>query len=159
MNNIFKNRKSKTMKRILLALAVLLVLIQFYRPAKNISYNQNANAVELHYNVPENVGALLKSSCYDCHSNTTKYPWYSTIQPIAFWLDSHVKDGKRHLNFDEFNAYTIEKKRKKLKEIAETIDNGEMPLSSYTLIHRNAKLTVAEKNMLIDWANGLSNGL
>lgn len=150
------NKKSTILKRILRVFALIFVLIQFYRPAKNISDEQSANAIQLHYNVPQNVGILLRTSCYDCHSNNTKYPWYNNVQPVAFWLNDHIKDGKRHLNFDEFNTYPIEKKKKKLKEIAETIENGEMPLSSYTLIHDNAKLSVADKQVLIDWANKTS---
>lgn len=141
------------MKRILWVLVVLLVLIQFYRPARNIADKQDANAIELHYNVPPHVGALLRTSCYDCHSNNTQYPWYNNIQPVASWLNSHINDGKRHLNFDEFNTYPEEKQKKKFKQIAETIKDGEMPLSSYTLIHRNAKLTEADKKTLIDWVN------
>ena len=148
MNNKFKNPKSKTMKKILLALAAVLVLIQFYRPEKNISTEQSADAIELHYNVPKNVGTILQTSCYDCHSNNTKYPWYNNVQPVASWLNSHVIDGKKHLNFDEFNAYPLDRKIKKLKEIGETLEENEMPLSSYTLIHGDAKLSDAEKKCL-----------
>jgi len=147
------------MKKVIIALAIVLVLIQFYRPAKNQHPGLSVNAIETHYDVPEKVAALLRTSCYDCHSNNTKYPWYNNIQPVAFWLNSHVNDGKKHLNFDEFNSYTKERKTKKLKEIAETIENGEMPLSSYTLIHGNAKLTAADKQVLIDWARNQADAL
>ena len=147
------------MKRILWALAVVLVLIQFYRPEKNISKEQSINAIELHYNVPQNVGTILRTSCYDCHSNNTKYPWYNNVQPVAIWLDEHINDGKKHLNFDEFNAYPLDRKRKKLKEISETIEENEMPLSSYTIIHGDAKLSEADKKALTNWANSLSDGL
>ena len=151
-----KQQKKSTIKKILLALVAIFVLIQFYRPAKNISVGVYANAIERHYNVPQNVGSLLKTSCYDCHSNNTKYPWYNNVQPVASWLNSHINDGKRHLNFDEFNTYPAEKKRKKLQEVAETIENGEMPLSSYTLIHGDAKLSASDKQALMDWAKTTS---
>jgi hypothetical protein len=151
-----KQQKKSTIKKILLALVAIFVLIQFYRPAKNISVGVSANAIERHYNVPQNVGSLLKTSCYDCHSNNTKYPWYNNVQPVASWLNSHINDGKRHLNFDEFNTYPAEKKRKKLQEVAETIENGEMPLSSYTLIHGDAKLSASDKQALMDWAKTTS---
>jgi len=147
------------MKKILLILAVILVLLQFYRPAKNVSDKEETNAIERHYSVPQHVSNMIKTSCYDCHSNNTAYPWYNNIQPVALWLNSHINDGKRHLNFDEFNSYPAEKKKKKLKEIAETIKKNEMPLSSYTLIHGNAKLSAVDKQVLIDWANALANGL
>jgi hypothetical protein len=93
----------------------------------------------------------LKTSCYDCHSNKTAYPWYSNIQPVKWWLADHVNSGKRHLNFDEFNTYTTKKKLHKLDEITETINNGEMPLTSYTLIHSNAKLSSTDKSEIEKW--------
>lgn len=151
-----KQQKISTVKKILLALAAIFVLIQFYRPEKNFSVGVSVNAIERHYNVPQNVGSLLKTSCYDCHSNNTKYPWYNNVQPVAFWLNSHINDGKRHLNFDEFNSYPAEKKKKKLQEVAETIENGEMPLSSYSLIHSDAKLSASDKQTLVDWAKTTS---
>ncbi|WP_026769709.1 heme-binding domain-containing protein [Asinibacterium sp. OR53] len=150
------NKKSTTLKKILWILAVVLVLIQFYRPAKNISDKQSANAIQLHYNVPQNVGTLLRTSCYDCHSNNTKYPWYNNIEPVALWLNSHINDGKRHLNFDEFDTYSAEKKIKKLHEIAKTVEKDEMPLSSYTFIHGDALLSTENKKVLINWATALS---
>lgn len=101
--------------------------------------------------VPGHVQGLLKTSCYDCHSNNTAYPWYSNIQPVKWWLADHVNSGKRHLNFDEFNTYTKEKKLKKLDEVAETVKEGEMPLSSYTIIHHNAKLSSTDKSEIEKW--------
>lgn len=154
-----KTKKSNVLKKVFLGILVIFLLIQFYRPEKNISQEQSADAIELHYNVPQNVGTILQTSCYDCHSNNTKYPWYNNVQPVAFWLNSHVIDGKKHLNFDEFNAYPLDRKRKKLKEIGETLEENEMPLSSYTIIHGETKLSEADKKILTDWANSLSNGL
>lgn len=154
-----KIKKSNVSKKIFLGILVIFLLIQFYRPEKNISTEPSANEIELHYNVPEKVQTILQTSCYDCHSNNTKYPWYNNVQPIASWLNSHVIDGKKHLNFDEFNAYTLDRKRKKLKEIGETLEENEMPLPSYTIIHGDAKLSDTDKKMLIDWTNSLSDGL
>lgn len=151
-----KQQKKIAMKTVLFSLVAIFALLQLYRPARNISDGVSANAIERHYHVPQNVGTLLRTSCYDCHSNNTQYPWYNNIQPVALWLSSHIKDGKRHLNFDEFNTYPAEKKRKKLQEIAETVEKSEMPLSSYTLIHGDARLSVENKKVLIDWATALS---
>jgi hypothetical protein len=103
-------------------------------------------------NVPVSVQQTLEKSCYDCHSNHTEYPWYSNIQPLGFWLKDHVDEGKEELNFSEFNSYTPKRKAKKMKEIVKEIEEGEMPLSSYTLIHRNSILTEAQKAELIEWA-------
>lgn len=143
------------LKKVLIVLIVALALLQLYRPTKNISTEVSVNAIEQHYEVPETVNQLLRTSCYDCHSNNTVYPWYNNIQPVALWLDEHVRDGKKHLNFDEFNTYSDKRKQKKFKEIAETIEENEMPLGSYTLIHQDAKLSPADKKLLIDWARGM----
>lgn len=139
-------------RKVLLTIAVLIVAIQFFRPAKNISTLPGPEAIDAHYTVPKEIGALLRRSCYDCHSNNTVYPWYSNIQPFAWWQQSHVNDGKEELNFDEFNSYDVKKKKKKLNEVAEMIEKDEMPLKSYTLIHRTAILSAQDKDKLITWA-------
>ena len=95
-----KNQVKSTMKKVLVVLVVVLVLLQFYRPTKNVATEVSANAIDQHYTVPDNVDKLLRVSCYDCHSNNTVYPWYSNVQPVALWLDDHIRDGKKHLNFD-----------------------------------------------------------
>ncbi|WFB68297.1 heme-binding domain-containing protein [Chryseobacterium sp. WX] len=134
-------------------IALFLIVIQFFDTDKNIATVPSDNAIEKHYQVPVHVLGLLKISCYDCHSNTTAYPWYNNIQPVKWWLADHVNSGKRHLNFDEFNSYSKEKKIKKLDEVAETIREGEMPLTSYTVVHQNAKLTDTQKSEIEQWVN------
>ncbi len=146
-----KNPVKSILKKVLVVLIVALALLQLYRPAKNISTEVSVNAIGQYYDVPEPVDKLLRTSCYDCHSNNTVYPWYSNVQPVALWLDDHIRDGKKHLNFDEFNTYSAERKQKKFKEIVEEIEEGEMPMTSYTLIHQNAKLSAADKKLLVDW--------
>lgn len=147
------------MKKLILLIGIGLVLIQFFQPDKNISVQASENAIEKKYNVPINISSLLKTSCYDCHSNNTNYPWYNNVQPVAWWLNKHIKDGKRHLNFDEFNTYSAEKKKKKLAEIIETIEKKEMPLSSYTVIHSDARLTLKQQKEICDWANTLRKSI
>lgn len=134
-------------------IALFLIVIQFFDTDKNIATVPSDNAIEKHYQGPVHVLGLLKTSCYDCHSNTTAYPWYNNIQPVKWWLADHVNSGKRHLNFDEFNSYSKEKKLKKLDEVAETIREGEMPLTSYTVVHQNAKLTDTQKSEIEQWVN------
>jgi hypothetical protein len=131
------------------------VIIQFFKPTKNISAQPQPNAIEQHYAVPENVRSVLQTACYDCHSNNTRYPWYNNVQPVEWWLASHVNDGKRHLNFDEFNLYPVGKKKKKLSQIKETLEKDEMPLSSYTLIHTDAKLSTDQKVLILDWVKSM----
>ncbi|MCJ7935911.1 MAG: heme-binding domain-containing protein [Chryseobacterium sp.] len=133
-------------------IVLLLIVIQFFDTDKNTAVAVSENAIEKHYPVPAQVKALIKTSCYDCHSNTTAYPWYNNIQPVKWWLADHVNSGKRHLNFDEFYAYSKEKKLHKLDEIAETVRNNEMPLTSYTIIHHDAKLSASEKSEIERWA-------
>lgn len=146
-------------KKILLGLAILLVAIQFFRPEKNIAVNPSHNAIDRNYTVPKDISGLLRTSCYDCHSNNTVYPWYSSIQPFAWWQQSHVIDGKKELNFDEFNNYDVKRKKHKLDEVIEVIQEAEMPLSSYTLIHRKAILSPQDKEKLISWAKELQSNI
>lgn len=138
-------------KKLLLTLFVILLVLQAFRPEKNISGNKE-NDISSLYPVPENVEQILVKACNDCHSNSTVYPWYSEVQPIAWWLDDHVKDGKKHLNFNEFASYRLAKQYHKLEEVFDEVKGGEMPLESYTVVHRDAKLTDEERTILMDWS-------
>ncbi len=142
-------------KKILLGLLLLFVVIQLFRPEKNKSEAEQVNDIAMVYQVPTEVGQLLKTSCYDCHSNNTNYPWYANIQPVAWWLNDHIAEGKRELNFSEFATYAPKKQAHKLDEVAELVSSGDMPLSSYTVIHGDAKLNNDQKKQLVDWANSL----
>lgn len=146
----------RILKKIFIALLVVLVLIQFYpRPAKNNSTVTAATSIDQVHAVPDEVMQLLKTSCYDCHSNHTYYPWYSRIQPVALWLDDHIREGKAELNFSEFGSYSVRRQYRKLEEINEQVKEGEMPLQSYTLIHRNASLDKAQQLLLAGWTAAL----
>lgn len=147
------------MKKILWVLVILLVVIQFFHPKKNQSPGDQPNAIAKAYPVPAAVTDILKVSCYDCHSNNTAYPWYNNIQPVAWWMSSHVKDGKKELNFDEFATYTPKRAHRKLDELIEQVKEGEMPLNSYTWIHKNAVLTAEQKNTLLNWAQTLMDSI
>lgn len=137
-----------------MGLIIILVVIQFIRPAKNQS-NDHSKDISKVATVPADVQAILKTACYDCHSNHTTYPWYDQIQPVRWWVEHHIKEGKQHLNFSEFAAYPKKKQANKLDEIAETIEAGEMPLRSYTIMHKDARLTTQQKDILVKWAEGL----
>ncbi|MFN5423326.1 MAG: heme-binding domain-containing protein [bacterium] len=140
------------LKKIAIGLLIVFLAIQFFRPAKNTSTTTSANHISTHYNTPDDVKALLERSCYDCHSNNTKYPWYASIQPVAWWLGHHIEEGKGEINFDEFMALKPKKAHHKMDEVNEMVQEGEMPLDSYTWIHRNAKLSRDEKTKLSEWA-------
>lgn len=139
------------LKKILLLLLGIFVIIQFFRPQKNISTGLQANNISTKYTVPATVKSILEKSCNDCHSNNTRYPWYNTIQPVAWWLKQHVNEGKQHLNFDAFTAMPVWRQHHTLEEIEEQIKENEMPLPSYTWVHKNAILTNAEKEELYNW--------
>lgn len=141
----------KYIKPILLGLAAILLLAQFIRPAKNQS-NVLTNNISKKYPVPDSVQAILQVACNDCHSNNTVYPWYAEVQPVASWLAQHVEEGKGELNFSNFTARSVAVQNHKFEEIIEMVKEGEMPLASYTWIHRDAILTEAQKQRLIDWA-------
>lgn len=147
----------KIRRNVIVILVLLLLLIQLYRPEKNTAASASPNAIEAQYKVSKEVAALLRKSCYDCHSDNTVYPWYSHIQPFSWWLQSHVNDGKEELNFDQFNTYPVKKKKHKLDEVVEVIEKDEMPLSSYTLVHRKAVLSAQDKEKIIDWAKELNH--
>lgn len=143
------------LKKIMIVLLIALVAIQFFHPAKNESEGPQPNHIASVFPVPENVQSILAKACNDCHSNNTVYPWYSRIQPADWWMDKHVRDGKRELNFDEYANKSLRYQYHKMEEIVEQIKDGEMPLNSYTWIHKNAILNDEEKTALTSWADGI----
>lgn len=147
------------LKKILLFLLVALIVIQFIHPAKNRSAGQQANYIGNVYTVPEDIKSILQKSCNDCHSNNTAYPWYSRLQPVDWWLNDHIVEGKKELNLDEYANRSLRYQYHKLEEIAEQVKDGEMPLNSYTWVHRDAKLTQAEKEKLIGWADATRDSM
>jgi hypothetical protein len=146
------------LKWFFIILVGLFVLIQLYpRGARNDKSAPPEQDIFSKYTAPEQVKSLVKTSCYDCHSNHTSYPWYHSMQPVAMWLDNHVNEGKRELNFSEFNTYPIGKQYRKLEAVADEVEEKGMPLSSYTLIHTNAKLDDSQRSMIVTWANDIRN--
>ena len=141
-----------TTRKILIALLVLFIIIQFFRPEKNQSVAESSNDIFAHYQASENTKQLIHTSCYDCHSNNTVYPWYAEIQPVAWWIADHVNEGKSKLNFSEFASYSPKKGDHKLEEFVEMIKEREMPLKSYTLIHGDARLSDVQRAELSKWA-------
>lgn len=149
----------KLFKRFLLMLLIAFIAIQFFRPQKNMASGISANDITTKYAVPKNVQQILKTSCYDCHSNNTNYPWYSNIQPVAWWLKDHIDEGKRELNFSEFASYRIGRQYRKLEEINGEVKDNKMPLESYTLIHGDAKLSDEQKLTLATWVTALRDSI
>ena len=140
-----------TRTKILSGLAAVFVLAQLYRPAKNQS-NVHPGDVLAKYPATAEVQGILKRACNDCHSNNTVYPWYAEVQPVAWWLAEHVKDGVKHLNFSTITQRPIAVQNHKFEEIIEMVEKGEMPLKSYTWVHRDAILSSSEQQALLNWA-------
>src|SRR3982751_6582936 len=108
-------------KKVLLLLLLALIVIQFFHPPKNESKMISPNRLSASFEVPANVDVILKKACNDCHSNNTEYPWYSRLQPVDWWLDDHVKEGKAELNFDEFSNRRLRTQYRKFEEIAKEV--------------------------------------
>lgn len=140
-----------TLKKIGIAFIVLFIVIQVFRINKTITpVNEQTDFIAVTQTNPE-VAAVLKTACYDCHSNQPTYPWYTNVAPVAWWIKNHINEGSKHLNFSIWQTYTVKRKDHKLEECVEMIEEGEMPMNSYTWMHPEAKLTDAQKQLLIDW--------
>lgn len=140
-------------------LLVAFVGIQFFPTSRNQSDIIPATDFMLVNDVPKDIQNKLQVSCYDCHSNNTKYPWYNKVQPLAWFLEDHIEHGKEELNFSEWGEYSSRRKNSKLKSIISQIEDDEMPLWSYTLIHRAAKLSEEEKKIVLNWVAHLKDSL
>jgi len=142
----------KILKIIALVLIFGFVVIQFYRPDRTNLPVVQAETLEATTQVSDNVAAILKRSCSDCHSNETIYPWYSNISPFSWLLADHIEEGRRELNYSVWNTYSAKKKRHKFEEICEQITSGEMPHNQYLWLHADAQLSEEDKKIVCDWA-------
>jgi hypothetical protein len=141
----------KLLKKLFLLLLVAFVIAQFFGPEKNQGDLASIEPFLAETNPPEDVKVILKETCYDCHSDYTRYPWYNNITPINYWLAGHVDHGKEELNFSNWAEFSTKKKDHKLEEIEELVLAKEMPLESYTITHSEAKLTDAQIQSVVDW--------
>lgn len=146
-------------KKILLAILIVLIVIQFVQPARNTSGQVLQTDIVKVFNVPQSTQAVFKKACYDCHSNNTRYPWYANVQPIGWLLARHVKEGKAELNFSEFGSYSSRRQANKLRAIENSVKDGTMPLSSYLLLHKDARLTETDKTEIINWVRRTRDSL
>lgn len=138
-------------KKIILGLVIILLLIQFVRVEQtNPPVDMQQDFITI-TKPPVEVATILKTACYDCHSNETRYPWYFDVAPISWWAKDHVNDGKKHLNYSIWSTYKKERQDHKLEEMYGEVEEGEMPLPSYTLVHGDAKLSTEQKTMLLNW--------
>jgi hypothetical protein len=144
------------MKKTLLTVFIIaIILMQFYRPAKNQSALMPATDLIVMTAPPKPVENLLKNACYDCHSNNTRYPWYANVAPVSYFLANHIEEGKEHLNFSVWGDYSPKRRDHKLEEIIEEVSERQMPIKSYTWLHGNAKLSAEDIQTLTEWAKQL----
>ena len=149
----------KVVKIIAWIALIALVVIQFF----SVDYNQSETIPQTDFmlvnNVPARVKKSLQVSCYDCHSNNTQYPWYNKMQPIAWFLEGHIKEGKEELNFSEWELLSNRRKASKLSSIIKQIESRAMPMNSYTLIHKEAQFSEAEALRVIDYIEKLKDSI
>ncbi|HCY83242.1 MAG TPA: hypothetical protein DHV22_17380 [Xanthomarina gelatinilytica] len=149
----------RIVKIIAIILLVAFVGIQFIPTTRNQSDTVPLTDFMLVNNVPKTIQKKLQVSCYDCHSNNTQYPWYNKIQPVAWFLEDHIKEGKAELNFSEWDSLSSRRKASKLRSIVKQIEAGEMPLDSYTLIHKEAVFSEEEAKEVINFMTELKDSL
>ncbi len=147
------------MKKVYISIIVIFIAVQFIRPAQNNNSVIASHIISAVASVPNKVGLILKKSCYDCHSNNTNYPWHSYVQPFGLWLNKHINDGKKEMNFDEFATYKLRRQYRKMEEIIDEVKSNEMPLKSYLLIHNEAKLTLDERVTITNWASNVMDSM
>jgi len=134
-----------------LVLLVILVGLQFFPTGVNHSTTVSSTDFVKTYETPEQVAQILRTSCYNCHSNNTDYPWYSNVQPVGWLLEDHINKGKGVLNLSEFGSYSGRRQQSKLTSMISQIEDDKMPLPAYTFIHREARLSKEKKKTLLDY--------
>src|SRR5688572_25739047 len=146
----------KAYRKIGVLIIIIIVVMQFIQPNKNLAEGLGDGDISKVYALPEGLHKTLMNKCYDCHSNNTRYPWYFNIQPIGWWLAAHVHDGKEELNFSEFKNYDQKRAAHKLEEIGEVVEDKTMPLKAYTMFHEEAKLTAEDEQAIFAWLASLN---
>lgn len=139
------------MKKILVVILVAFIIIQFFPIDKtNKPVDKGMDFLQIK-KTPSQISKLINNSCYDCHSDETKYPWYANIAPASWWVKNHINEGRKHLNFSTFAMYEPKRQINKMEECVEMLQKHEMPLESYYLGHQDAKLSDSERQELIQY--------
>jgi hypothetical protein len=146
-------------KKIWIVLIIIVIAIQFVPTGRPDAISNNPNDILINNAVPDSVVSLLTTSCYDCHSNETVYPWYSYVAPVSWLISRDVNEGKRHMNFSEWESLDKMKKAEILDDLVDEVSDGGMPMLIYPLMHPEAKLTKADRQMIVDWAEAYGESL
>jgi len=142
-------------KLILYGLLIIFVLMQLFQPDRNTTPEMMTADLANHYKVPDSVETVLNTVCYDCHSNNTDYPWFINVQPVGWYMQSKITNGKKHLNFSEFANYSKEEAMHKLSDIDDVMKTNRMPLKAYKWYNDDANLTDAQRKTISAWALNL----
>lgn len=137
---------------VLIVLATAFIIVQFYRPARTNPPIDQAKTIEAILQVPPPVSAIFDRSCNDCHSNKTSWPWYTNVAPVSWFVIDHVNEGRHDMNFSEWGTYDKNKQSRRLRDICEQVEDGEMPLNTYTTLHPGSKLSAADVQTLCEWS-------
>ena len=139
-------------KKLFWGIGIVLIGIQFVRIDKENPISDASNDISQIVDIPDEVVTILRTSCYDCHSNETVYPWYSNVAPVSWWLKQHVNEAREELNFSQWGEYSVKRKNHKFEEIAEEVEEAEMPLPSYLVLHSESSLSQKQLLLLTSWA-------
>ena len=147
------------LKKILIGLLAVFVIMQFFRADLPEVIMENPEDILVNNEVPAEVKEILRTSCYDCHSNETVYPWYSYVAPVSYLVADDTRHGRQDLNFSTWESLDKIEKAEMLHEIAEEVEEGEMPLEIYTVTHGDAKLSKEQRELIEDWAEEMAESL
>jgi hypothetical protein len=145
----------KSVRVCVAGLVLVLAAIQFFHPKRNLGTAGGPDDITSRFAVPPDVQTVLANTCYDCHSNRTRYPWYANVQPVDWWLAHHISEARGELNFSEFGTYGAKRAARKLDAIVDQVEQGDMPRRSYTWMHPAARLTTAQRKLITGWAQTL----
>jgi len=146
-------------KKIMLVLLIALIAIQFIHPKKNKAEGAQPNNIGNAFPIPADVKTIMAKACYDCHTNNTRYPWYAKLQPIHWWMDGHIRDAKKAVNFDEYTNRPLRYQYHKMEETIEMVKEGKMPIKSYKWTHKDARLTTEERTKITSWAESVMDSM
>jgi hypothetical protein len=149
----------KFFKMFFALLAIVLILAQFISPLRTNPVGDKSKDISSSFVIPSNVKQILERSCYDCHSNNTRWPWYSNIAPVSWLIAQDVNEGREHLNFSEWGSYEQTDRITYLEDICKNIKKGEMPMQKYLILHSDAKLSDADKDIICKWTKAMSDSL
>jgi len=140
------------MRRAVIISIAVIVLIQFIPVNRDNPATDPSSEIKL----DGEVKLIVQTACYDCHSNNTKWPWYSYVAPVSWLVSYDVSQGRDEVNFSIWNTYPQKRITRKLTEIAEEVEKGEMPLPKYVIMHSEADLDESQRKVLVNWAKGNS---